>query len=131
MVTPNENPRAEGGFIGTNECFGHCPYQRSPTLKCAWASFEVKIIPWATCYKKFTIAYPTLFIQFYIHGHTEGGGSCCTPLKKGPCSVQTASPIKELRSKWVPSCLNHSYRSGQRSSIDLKENLLRSLILNL
>ena len=29
------------------------------------------------------------------------------------------------------SSLNHSYTNEQRSSIDLKENLLRSLILNL
>ena len=57
-------------------------------------------------------------------------------VKKGPSSVQTASPTKELRSKRVgtkfhSSCLNHSYRDKQRSSIDLKENLLSSLILNL
>ena len=56
--------------------------------------------------------------------------------KKGPSSVQTASPTKELRSKRVctkfhSNCFNHSYRDVQRSSIDLKENLLHSLILNL
>ena len=33
--------------------------------------------------------------------------------------------------KFHGSCLNHSYRNVQRSSIDLKVNLLRSLILNL
>ena len=34
-------------------------------------------------------------------------------------------------SKFHSSCLNHSYRDVQRSSVDLKENLVRSLILNL
>ena len=33
--------------------------------------------------------------------------------------------------KFHSSCLNHSHRNVQRSSIDLKENLLCSLILNL
>ena len=48
--------------------------------------------------------------------------------------VSGKSPTKELRSKRVKvpnSSLNHSYRDLQRSSIDLKENLLRFLILNL
>ena len=30
--------------------------------------------------------------------------------KRGPSSVQRASPTKELRSERVPSCLNHSHR---------------------
>ena len=33
--------------------------------------------------------------------------------------------------KFHTSCLNLSYRDVQRSSIDLNENVLRSLILNL
>ena len=55
-------------------------------------------------------------------------------MKKGSSSVQTASPTRVevwIGTKFHGSCLNHSYRDVQRSSIDLKENLLRSLILNL
>ena len=37
----------------------------------------------------------------------------------------------ETGTKFHNSCLNHSYRDVQHSSINLKENLLRSLILNL
>ena len=52
--------------------------------------------------------------------------------EKRPSSVQTASPTKELIStNFHSNCLNHSYRNVQRSSNDLKENFLRSLILHL
>ena len=63
-------------------------------------------------------------------------------LKKGQAQCKrrsrlSASPIEELSSKRVPSSIAVAkiiairYRNVQRSSIDLKENLICSMILNL